>query len=600
MLNQRYKIEQLVGTGGFAKVYKAFDTKLNIHIALKRFAIDEVKAKFAGREDYVEKYSGLGEVRRAILLNHPNVLRYFDTFTYSEQGTFGEEAYEVIVMEYLPDGDFEAFAKRYPVGTPEFERAVRGVLAGLGYLHDNQMIHRDLKAANVLFSGTTPKITDFGISKSYAQEGSDVSSALIGTPETNAPERIAPEEFGINGKVGYNSDLWSFGVMLYRLCTGEYPFGSREAGNTDSGKIMNNIFREDYRIPKMDQIPQPFRKLIEACLVRQADKRLPSAAEGLKLLSQKEDLPAAFAAAGGETVFAERRSLEPAERRSLEHAERPAIPPSAHRTRKPKKKKVKVKAEGEKSGIPIWVWGALGSCVLVGLAWFLWPGSDPKDQLIPTLDEASGLYGYADAAGAFVIPARFEKVEPFAKGQAQVIVADSVYTIDKSGKLITLIRPTAEEIEERAWKEAEGQNTQEAYEAYLAQYPEGAFADKANAQIEELKKYTADNEAWKKAGQKDRKSAYHEYLDAFPEGLHAKEAKKRIDEIRAAEKKAAAEKKKKQDESDWAYAKRKHSISAYQNYLKKHPDGRYRSEARKRLQKLQSGTNAEGEVQSID
>ncbi len=582
MINQRYKIEQLIGTGGFAKVYKAFDTKLNIHIALKRFSVDEIKAKFAGREDYVEKYSGLGEVRRAILLNHPNVLRYFDTFTYSEQGTFGKEAYEVIVMEYLSDGDFEAFAKRYPVGTPEFEQAIRGVLSGLSYLHENHIIHRDLKAANVLFTGITPKITDFGISKEQTGQGGDVSSALIGTPEINAPERIAPEEFGINGKVGYNSDLWSFGVMLYRLCTGDYPFGSRETGHTDSGKIMNNIFREDYQIPGMDKIPQPYRKLIEACLVRKAENRLPSAAEGLKMLAQNEGAPAAFAAAGGETVF----------------AERPTAPPTPKPPARPEKKKVKVKTEGEKSGVPVWVWGLLGACVLTGLVWFLWPAK--KIGLKPAKEEASGLFGYVNAEGAFAIPARFETAEPFSGGKAQVSVADSVYTIDESGKLLELIRPTAEEIEARIWKDAETQNTREAYETYLSQYPEGTFAEKAKAQIEELKKYAADNDAWDKARKKDRKSAYHEYLDAFPEGQHAKDAKKRIEEIRAAEKKAAAEKKKKADENDWAYAKRKHSVAAYQNYLKKHPNGRYRSEAKKRIQKIQSGTNAEGEVQSID
>ncbi len=287
MIKGRYRIEELIGVGGFAKVYKAFDTKLDMYVALKRFSVSELRAKFKGREEYAERYGGLGEIRRAVKLNHPNVLRYFDTFVYSiDQEGFGEEQYEVLVMEYLGDGDLADFAERYGIESEAFFEAICGVLKGLSYLHDHGILHRDLKAANVLFSGKEAKITDFGISKAYGREGDKLSSALLGTPEFYAPERIAPEEFGIEGKIGYNSDLWSFGVMLYRLCTGEYPFGSRsEMEDTESGRIMGKILNKQYVPPKLEGIQEPYRRLITSCLVRDASKRLQSAGEGLALLT---------------------------------------------------------------------------------------------------------------------------------------------------------------------------------------------------------------------------------------------------------------------------------------------------------------------------
>ncbi len=581
MINNRYKIEQLIGTGGFAKVYRAIDIKLGIPVALKRFSIDEMKAKFSGREDYLEKYSGLGEVRRAILLNHPNVLRYFDVFTYSEQGTFGEETYEVIVMEYLPDGDFEAFAKRHPVGSPEFEKAIRGVLAGLDYLHKNQIIHRDLKSANVLFHKTTAKITDFGISKAHNPEGNDLSSALIGTPEINAPERIAPEEFGIQGRVSYNSDLWSFGVMLYRLCVGKYPFGSREGGNTDSGKIINNIFREDYQIPHMDNIPQPYRKLVEACLVRKAADRLPSATEGLKILDREKEMSEVYAAAGGETIFAEK-----------------PVRPSKKEKRKTTTT-AKQRKEKRRPAVPAWALAATAAVLLSVSGWLFWPQSTPKKTITTKKDETTGLYGYVDEKDKWVIPARFEKAGAFSKGLAEVHVADSVYTINKQGELVELLHPTAEETEQRIWEEAKEKNTKASYNEYLAAYPQGKFAEEAKMKTKELEQYAAENTAWEKAQKKDRKSAYYEYLDAFPNGRYAKEAQKRIAEIKA-EDKRKAEAKKKADDTAWASAKRKHTIAAYQAYLQKYPNGRHSSEARKKLKQLKSGINTEGEIETID
>ena len=263
--------EDLIGKGGFAKVYKAFDSKLEMEVALKLYA-----------SEVSEKYDLISEIKKVVRLEHSNICRYFDYAVLSSTSGFGEEEeLQVGVMEYLDGGDIRSYVKQHP---QHLEKLFVDVLQGLSYLHQHRIIHRDLKPANILIrntaTGPVAKITDFGISKNMGSS-STKSSELLGTIEYMAPEQFNPSKYGIGGSISYNLDLWSFGCLVYELVRGESFFGGREALGTE--QVMRKIL-EDVDQTKIEALPQPFKAVVEQCLVKHARERVQMADELISIL----------------------------------------------------------------------------------------------------------------------------------------------------------------------------------------------------------------------------------------------------------------------------------------------------------------------------
>jgi serine/threonine protein kinase len=272
----------LLGRGGFSTVYKAFDKQQNKFVALKFFN-NEANKKYSIRE----------ELKKITPLTHPNIVRYMDLITHKVQNIHGdEESVEVGVLEYINGGDLKEFLKKNP-GTPQhvLTKILTDILAGLSYLHYNKIVHRDLNPKNILIStdggSVTAKITDFGISKDIDASQSS-SSNLLGTINYMAPEQFEPRAYGINGKIGTNLDLWSFGAMTFELFTGRPLFGSG-FGGTKIQETMKSILMDPLPA-EVRSLPHPFNLLVERCLIRNAGSRIQSADEALQLLSN----PAAF------------------------------------------------------------------------------------------------------------------------------------------------------------------------------------------------------------------------------------------------------------------------------------------------------------------
>ncbi len=270
----------LLGTGGFARVYRASDTLLNRTVALKIFAGTQGKPG-----------SVLDEIRRAIQWEHPNLCRYYDVVLLQNQNALGEtETTEVGVMEYLDGGDL---ARAWPEASEPLRRKLLAdVLTGLSYLHQRGTVQRDLKPANILLKtdqhpdglitkGHLPvaKITDFGISKVLDYSGQP--SLLMGTPEYMAPEQFDAARFGVDGKIGTPVDLWSFGVLVYRLVSGRSLF-NLPAG-ADMSQHMHAIFTHDFN-RQLARLPEPYRQITERCLVRPVASRVQLAEDLLHLL----------------------------------------------------------------------------------------------------------------------------------------------------------------------------------------------------------------------------------------------------------------------------------------------------------------------------
>ena len=215
----RYRLGELLGTGGMADVYDGVDERLDRPVAVK-----VLRPEMASREDVRLRFEA--EARSAARLVHPNVVGVFDS------GEDDDGALPYLVMERLPG---ETLADRMqasssssdgPLDTDWVLRTAGDVLQALGAAHAAGIVHRDVKPANVLLAADgCAKVADFGIAKSLeVAAAADLTSTnqLVGTPAYVAPERI------LGKPASPQSDLYAVGVLLYEALAGRKPF----AGDT--------------------------------------------------------------------------------------------------------------------------------------------------------------------------------------------------------------------------------------------------------------------------------------------------------------------------------------------------------------------------------
>jgi serine/threonine-protein kinase len=275
LLAGRYRIFGLVGKGGMGEVYRADDLKLGQTVALKFLPADVEKDG-----ERLERF--LGEVRIARQISHPNVCRVYDV---------GEvDGHHFLSMEFVDGEDLASLLRR--IGRLPRDKAIqiaRQLCAGLAAAHEQGVLHRDLKPANVMIDGRgRARITDFGLARLSGEiRAADVRA---GTPAFMAPEQIAGH--GVTAR----SDLYSLGLVLYELCTGQPAFKGTtaselarlksEATPTSPGQIV-------------DGFDPAVERIIMRCLERDPANRPASALAVAASLPGGDPLAAALAA--GET-----------------------------------------------------------------------------------------------------------------------------------------------------------------------------------------------------------------------------------------------------------------------------------------------------------
>jgi serine/threonine protein kinase/formylglycine-generating enzyme required for sulfatase activity len=257
----------LLGRGGFATVYKAYDKILDMPVALKFFQ----------SQDAANKYTIINEIKRAIILSHPNIVKYYGVETLINRNFHGqEEEVQIGVMELVQEGQMKTYMTHNPLNLDQLKKLLIDILEGLKYLHSEGVIHRDIKPQNILLgrdkqNRLVAKIADFGISKS-ADSNQASASILLGTIEYMAPEQFNPERYGINKKIGYNVDIWAFGVTAYYLLTGNLLFGSR-SGDTSAAQMISKIVNAEGLGNKLSLLEEPFRSALQKCIVSNANDR---------------------------------------------------------------------------------------------------------------------------------------------------------------------------------------------------------------------------------------------------------------------------------------------------------------------------------------
>jgi serine/threonine-protein kinase len=196
----RYRLEELQGHGPMSEVWRAHDRTLDRTVALK------ILSPTADLERFQR------EARSLAALTHENIVRLYD---------YGEgEAGPFMALEWLPGGTLEDRLAQGALPTDETCRVAEGMAAGLAHLHASGLVHRDLKPANVLFDEEgRPKLADFGLARRAAGSGTlTEAGTVLGTAAYISPEQAAGEP------AGAASDVYSYGVVLFRMLTGALPF----------------------------------------------------------------------------------------------------------------------------------------------------------------------------------------------------------------------------------------------------------------------------------------------------------------------------------------------------------------------------------------
>ncbi len=231
----------LLGRGGMGLVYRAFDRQLNREVAIKT-----VTEGFTGDKEMLQRF--YREAAKTAALRHPNIVTVYD---------LGEQdGFPYIVMEYLSGDPLDRLIQSQQPQTLAFKlKVVEQVCYALGYAHRNDMIHRDVKPANVIVQtdGVT-KLLDFGIARQEKTDGRLTRTGnVIGTIQYMAPERLKDERF--DGR----SDIFSVGVMMFQLLTGELPF-------TGDLSIVQKILTGKH--PPLSQFLREYPAALDAILDR--------------------------------------------------------------------------------------------------------------------------------------------------------------------------------------------------------------------------------------------------------------------------------------------------------------------------------------------
>lgn len=272
-LDGRYEIQEIIGVGGMAVVYKAHDNVENRTVAIKI-----LKEEFVSNEEFIRRFKN--ESKAIAVLSHPNIVKVYDV-------SFGD-LIQYIVMEYIDGITLKEFIERQ--GSLRWKDAVYftiQILKGLQHAHDKGIVHRDVKPQNIMvLSDGTIKVADFGIARFARNEQRTITDKAIGSVHYISPEQARGE------KTDEKADIYSVGVMLYEMLTGQLPF---EAESAVSVAIMQ--LQRDPKLPTEinPSIPLGLEQITMHAMQKTLERRYQSASELLCDLEQfKKDPDATF------------------------------------------------------------------------------------------------------------------------------------------------------------------------------------------------------------------------------------------------------------------------------------------------------------------
>ncbi len=282
MIAGRYAVENKIGSGGMADVYKAKDCKLGRAVAIK-----VLKPEFAADANFVSKFRA--EAQSAAGLEHPNIVNVYDVGS--------QNGFYYIVMEYISGITLKSYIeKKGRLNYRETLSIAIQVARGIQAAHAKNIIHRDIKPQNIIISSEGKvKVTDFGIARAASED--TIHSDVMGSVHYSSPEQAR------NGYVSNRSDIYSLGIVMYEMVTGHVPFDGDSAVEVAIKHLQDEMVPASTYAP---DLPISLEKIILKCTQKSADRRYDSIDSLLvdlrkALLNPYEDFVVISAADQGKT-----------------------------------------------------------------------------------------------------------------------------------------------------------------------------------------------------------------------------------------------------------------------------------------------------------
>ena len=269
-LDGRYEIRELIGVGGMANVYKAYDV-----VEARTVAVKILREEYMNNDEFMRRFRN--ESRAISLLDHPNIVKVYDVIF--------SNRIQSIVMEYIDGITLKDYIDQEKV--LRWKEAVHftvQILRALQHAHDKGIVHRDIKPHNImLLSDGTIKITDFGIARFSRSTTKTITDKAIGSVHYISPEQAS------GAFTDARSDIYSLGVMMFEMLTGKLPF---EADTLVSVAIKQ--IQSQPTLPRSinPDIPEGLEEIVMRAMQKDADKRYQSAAEMLHDIDEFKRNPA--------------------------------------------------------------------------------------------------------------------------------------------------------------------------------------------------------------------------------------------------------------------------------------------------------------------
>ena len=256
-LDNRYEIREVIGVGGMAVVYKAYD-----RFAERNVAVKILKDEFAEDEEFRRRFKN--ESRAIAMFSHPNIVSIYDVGS--------GDGPQYIVMEYINGITLQQYIDvKKVIPLHDALAIMEQALKGIQHAHERGVVHRDLKPQNImLLEDGTVKLTDFGIARMPSVDTKTMSEMALGSVHYISPEQASGNE------TDFKADIYSLGAIFYVLTTGQFPFD----GDTPVSIALQHVQKQPDN-PRMinDQIPVGVDQIIMKAMQKSPENRFDSAAD---------------------------------------------------------------------------------------------------------------------------------------------------------------------------------------------------------------------------------------------------------------------------------------------------------------------------------